>query len=269
MQNNFSSDPMTFNEHAETLDLGQYWRTIKRAKWLIAAFTLGCMAIGIYKASTATPIYQASSKILADPQQPNAAREEQYIASALVFLFYETQYEIIRSRAIAQTVVEKLNLVEQYREEQKASSAQAQPSGLLPTLGELKQEVMILLGKPQTDRVETPKTDDEIKVMLASNIQSGIKVSGGKQSQIINISYQSDDPQLATDIINALGEAYIQFGLESRLGEVKNTENWLSEQSVDLKNQLTDSENKLRNFRLQQGIVDTNLQQTYVNLIVF
>lgn len=265
IQSGISQESPIFNEQHETLDLGQYWRTVKRSKWLIAAMTLCSMALGIYYASTVTPIYQASSKILADPQQPNAARDEQYIASALVFLFYETQYEIIQSRAIAETVVEKLNLVDQYREKQQVSSANTQQSGLFPTLSELKQEVMILLGKPQTDRLETPKTDEEIKVILASSIQSGIKVSGGKQSQIINISYQSDDPQLATDIINALGEAYIQFGLESRLGEVKNTENWLSEQSVDLKKQLTDSENKLRDFRLQQGIVDTDLQQRDAN----
>ena len=111
---------LTDDTTAETLDLSQYWRTLKRAKWLIAAVTLVCLLVGTYIAATATPVYQASIKILADPQQPNAAREEQYIASALVFLFYETQYEILQSRAIAQTVVDKLGLVEQYKKQQLA-----------------------------------------------------------------------------------------------------------------------------------------------------
>ncbi|MCI2283782.1 polysaccharide biosynthesis tyrosine autokinase [Colwellia sp. MSW7] len=101
--------------------------------------------------------------------------------------------------------------------------------------------------------------------MLASGIQSGIEVSGGKQSQIINISYTSADPQEAADIINALSDAYIQFGLESRLGEVKNTESWLGEQFAALKAKLQDSETKLSTYRSQQGLVDTSQQQRIAN----
>ncbi|MDO6712867.1 polysaccharide biosynthesis tyrosine autokinase [Aliiglaciecola sp. 2_MG-2023] len=255
---------LTDENAAETLDLSQYWRTIKRAKWLIAAVMLVCLLIGGYIAATATPIYQASSKILANPQQPSAAPEEQYIASAMVFLFYETQYEIIRSRAIAETVVDKLGLVDSYKKQLLANKGK-KASGLTATIAEIKQEIAALFGKNVTTAQAKVRSDNDIKVMLAAGIQGGINVSGGQQSQIINISYQSPDPQLATDIINTLGEAYIQFGLESRLGDVKNTEKWLSEQSSELKAQLTASENKLRDFRMQQGIVDTSMQQQDAN----
>lgn len=247
-------------EQEEIIDLSQYWRTIKRAKWGITLVTLCCLLVGLIVAKTSVPIYQATSKLLADPQQPNAARDEQYIASALVFLFYETQYEIIQSRAIAETVVDKLDLVEAYKKELREKKVTE--DSFITTM---QKEVSALIGNTEKKDKPKPLTDAEIKVMLASEIQSGVNVSGGKQSQIINISYQSPDPQAATDIINALGQAYIEFGLEARLGEVKNTEIWLSEQSADLKEQLTASENKLREFRLQQGIVDTNLQQRDAN----
>ena len=90
------------NANAATIDLRSYWRIITRSKWGIMVIMALSVILGGYVAATATPIYQATSKILADPQQPNAARDEQYISSALVFLFYETQYEIIQSRAIAE-----------------------------------------------------------------------------------------------------------------------------------------------------------------------
>ncbi|WP_339726351.1 polysaccharide biosynthesis tyrosine autokinase [uncultured Paraglaciecola sp.] len=244
----------------EVIDLSQYWRIIKRAKWGILFVTLCCLLVGVYIASTSTPIYQATAKILADPQQPNAAREEQYIASALVFLFYETQYEIIQSRSIAETVVNKLDLVEKYKKQQQENKSKEKS-----LISEIKAEVSALFGNAEKKEAPKPLSDTEIKVMLASGIQSGLSVSGGKQSQVINLSYQSDDPQFATEIVNAVSQAYIQFGLEARLGEVKNTEAWLSEQSADLKDQLTASENKLRDFRLKQGMVDTNLQQRDAN----
>lgn len=247
----------------EVIDLGQYWRTIKRAKWSIMAVTLCCLIIGGLIASSSVPIYRASAKILADPQQPNANRNEQYIASALVFLYYETQYEIINSRNIAETVVDKLGLVEKYKRAQKEAKNEPK-SGFSDVIKGIKTEFSALFSKTNKVKKAAP-TDAELKIMLATSIQGGIEVSGGKQSQIINISYTSPDPEEAAEIINALSDAYIQFGLESRLGEVKNTEFWLGEQFAALKEKLQDSETKLSTYRSQQGLVDTNQQQTIAN----
>lgn len=242
-------------EQENTIDIGQYWRTIKRSKWLILIVTLISLGLGIFLAATSTPIYQATSKILADPQQPAASREEQYIASAMVFLFYETQYEIIQSRAIAETVVEKLNLVERYKAEQAELEREARSKF------SIKKELNSLFGNSNESNALDMLSDSDIKISIAKSIQSNIKIDGGKQSQIINISFQDKNPILATDIINAIAHSYIQFGLEARLGEVRNTEEWLSEQSQELKTQLTLSERKLQNFRMQQGIMDSSLQE--------
>ncbi|WP_426370167.1 GumC family protein [Pseudocolwellia sp. HL-MZ7] len=258
------NDNLSFNTE-EVIDIGQYWRTIKRAKWGIIVITLCSLMVGAFIASSSVPLYKASSKILADPQKPAADRNEQYIATALVFLYYETQYEIIKSRNIAEVVVERLNLVEKYKKEQKKIKS-IKRSGLSESIKEFKSEISILFASDSTKK-ETPKilSDSEIKVMLASGIQANVEVSGGKQSQIINISYTSHDPKEAADIINAISEAYIQFGLESRLGDVKNTESWLSEQYAQLKQKLQDSESKLSAYRSQQGLVDTEQQQRLAN----
>jgi succinoglycan biosynthesis transport protein ExoP len=247
----------TFDQQ-EVIDLSQYWRIIKRAKWGIISITICCLIIGLLIASSTTPIYQATAKIMADPQQPNSNRNEQYLASALVFLYYETQYEIIQSRNLAATVVDKLNLVEKYKIQQ--ANNPVKKAGFGTAINDIKKELSTLIRSGEKNKQPAP-TDAEIRLMLASEIQANTGVSGGKQSQIINISYTSDDPQQAAEIINALSDAYIQFGLESRLSEVKNTQSWLSEQYEQLKTQLQDSESKLRTFRNQQGMVDTAQQQ--------
>jgi capsular exopolysaccharide synthesis family protein len=243
----------------EVIDLSQYWRTIKRAKWGIIAITLCGLIIGGLIASSAVPIYRATTKIMADPQQPNADRSQQYVATALVFLYYETQYEIIQSRKLAEIVVDKLNLVEKHKARQASQPAKEKGFG-----DSIKTALSAMFGNSEK-KVQQAPTDADMRLMLASGIQAGIEVSGGKQSQIINISYTSDDPEKAAEIINALSEAYIQFGLESRLSEVKNTQSWLSEQYAQLKTQLQDSENKLSAFRNQQGMVDTAQQQRTAN----
>jgi capsular exopolysaccharide synthesis family protein len=250
--------------HEEIIDLSQYWRTLRRAKWSIIAITLLSLIVGGLIASSAVPIYKASAKILADPQQPTTNNDERSISTSLVNLYYQTQYELIRSRNVAETVVEKLSLVERYKQVQN-DKLKEKPSFLGATIKTIKTESAALFSKDKP-KSKSHSTDKEIVRVLAGDIQKNIQVTGGRKSKIIDISYESKDPQEATDIVNAIAEAYIQFGLESRLRKVKNTEGWLGEQSSLLKTTLQYSESKLSEYRLQQGLVDTSQQQSIANI---
>lgn len=245
------------------LDFMQYFRVIRRRKFSVILSTLVFVSFGIYYVLNSTPIYQATSKIQADPIQPNATAQDTYIMNSMVFLFYETQYEIIQSRKVAESVVDKLGLIERYKlelEESKAS--QDDTSWIL----DLKKGLKSLLLTSETDNDSTPTlTDAQIKTLLAQGIQAGLTVDGGTQSQIINISFQHDDPVHAANVVNAISESYIQFGLEARLSQIKDTAEWLSEQLEDLRITLQESEDKLRNFRLSQNLMDTEQQQRIAN----
>ena len=181
----------------------------------------------------------------------------------MVFLFYETQYEIIQSRKVAETVVHKLNLVEKFKKEQKDSKIEVDDDSFFHTLIK-KIHSTIKSGEQDVVTIAEP-SDEQLKVILAQGIQAGLNVSGGTQSQIINISYQHKDPELAADIVNAISEAYIEFGLEARLSQIKDTAEWLSEQLEELRVTLQKSEDKLRNFRMSQNLMDTEQQQRIAN----
>lgn len=249
----------TFGQE-ELIDLSQYWRAIKRGKWGIISITLCCLIIGALIGSSTVPIYRATAKILADPRQPNTDINEQNVSGALVSLYYQTQYEIIKSHNIAEKVVDKLNLVEEYKI--GLAELPIDKPGLLKTI---KTNFGVLFDNKEQEN-SLPSTDAEIRLMLATEILENITVSGGKQSQIINISYMSDNAKQTAEIINALSDAYIQFGLESRLSEVTNTQSWLSEQNTQLKIQLQNSESKLSGFRNQQGMFETAQQQSLANI---
>ena len=248
----------------DTIDLTQYWRILKRRKWSIIFVSVLCLIFGIFIAIKSTPIYQASAKIQADPIQPNATTSDQYIMNSMVFLFYETQYEIIQSRKIAETVVDELGLVERYKQEQAELKALGEEKGL----GEsLKLWVKSLLTQPEGENLQQPEamTDAQLRTILAHGVQGALTVQGGTQSQIIDISYQSDDPEQAAEIINAVADAYIEFGLEARLSTLKDTAEWLTEQLEDLRLTLKTSEDKLSAVRTQSGLMDTEQQARIVN----
>jgi polysaccharide biosynthesis transport protein len=247
-------------DNEEVIDLGQYWRTIMRHKWGIISVTLIGLIIGVLAAVTATPIYRANSTIKADPSTPNADPREQYISSALVFLYYETQYEIIRSRTIAENVVDKLDLVSRYKiQKAKDDKEHGNSKSLLETLTNW-------IPSTSTDTTEKKTISDaELRINIAQGIQADLDVKGGKQSQIIVISYDSPDAQEAADIVNTVADSFIEFGLSSRLGKIEKTAGWLGEQLTQLKTKLQDSENRLQTYRQQKGMVDTSQQQRIAN----
>jgi succinoglycan biosynthesis transport protein ExoP len=247
----------------DIIDLSQYWRIILRRKWSIALVTLAFFILGLFIAVKSTPIYQASAKIQADPVQPNATASDQYIMNSMVFLFYETQYEIIQSRKIAETVVDKLGLVARYKQEQTELKLLGEESSFI---SDLKQNIKGLLASDDEAQTESVvMTDEQLRIMLAYGIQAMLTVEGGTQSQIINIAYQSDDPAEAAEVINAVADAYIEFGLESRLGTLKDTAKWLGNQLDDLKATLQASEDKLAAVRNSSGLMDSEQQARIAN----
>lgn len=245
----------------DVIDVGQYIKILRRRKWSIVVITSLCILLGVFYLSKATPIYQASTKIQADPVQPNASAQDQYVMNSMVFLFYETQYEIIQSRKVAETVVDKLDLVNKYKEKQASQSLNNESSLISSIISSIKS----LIGKEENKTPQQSISDAQIRTMLASSIQANLNVSGGTQSQIINISFQSENPELAAQIVNAISESYIEFGLESRLSQIKDTAEWLSEQLEELKITLQKSEDRLRDFRLSQNLMDTEQQQRIAN----
>ncbi len=243
----------------ESVDIGQYWRVIKRHKFSIFSITLICLIIGVLAAMSAIPIYKAETKLIADPVQPNLDTRDQYVNSALVFLFYETQYEIIGSRNIAQKAVDKLDLIARHKTEQAAQTnpTEEETGHFIQQAKDYIQQAKTWLSSNNTPESMPEPSNEALRVNLASRIQGKLNISGGKQSQIISISYEDPDPQLAADITNAIAEAYVEFGLESRLSGAKKTSTWLNHQLSELKTKLKESEDSLQTFQKSQSMIDT------------
>ncbi|WP_133470250.1 GumC family protein [Paraglaciecola marina] len=232
----------------DIIDFGQYWRTMYRAKWLILLSVIVFVAIGFYLTTKITPTYESTAKILVDPQKPSVSfDDERIVSNAMVVLFYQTQYEILSSRQLAEEVIDRLGLIQKFKAQKSQNN-------------EAKSFLKTLFG---TSDVEL--SDAELKILIANNIRDTLSVSGDRQSQVIQITFESTDAKEAADIVNTLSEVYIEFGLESRMKEVKNSEGWLNQQSSQLKTSLDGSIAKLNAYKLEQGLVDTQQQQSLAN----
>ena len=95
----------------ETIDLQHYLRTLRKHKWMIMLFSVIITALAAYYAYTATPVYSATSTLLIESQGDNLVQFEELIGLETENQdYYQTQFELLRSRQLAVRVVDHLDL---------------------------------------------------------------------------------------------------------------------------------------------------------------
>lgn len=245
----------------------RYVRLVLRYKWSILALALVGLVVGGLKAANTVPIYQAEATVAIGPDYSNAVPGQNLnLYYAVSWRFYETQYEMIRSRAVAERVVEKLGLVHR-RDVNKPARRQAglldsvkgvleleklaQSLGLADLVDEGESNVDVALDMMSPDQLERRKES------LAGMVRGGVSVSGSEQSQIARVRFESPDPAFAAEVANAVVDAYIELGLEARLDRTQRTSAWLTERLEDLRTKVAESEDRLQAFQQREGLVDS------------
>ncbi len=78
-------------------------------------------------------------------------------------------------------------------------------------------------------------------------------------TRLIQVTYESHDPNQAAEISNALIDSYKNQYLQSHYDASTEASNWLTKQLSDLKANVEDSEKKLTDFEKETGILSLNM----------
>ncbi len=236
--------------------LAMLMQVIKDSKWsIITLIILGVIA-GVIRALSETPVYQAKLTMAVEPS--TASSGNQALFDPYAYRFYETQYELLKSRSVAERVVDRLGLVER-----ESVTSFLVPPSLSQTL---VLEVEKLLGLKFGERVEdidstvqlTPDEASRRKAWLTAVVQSGVSVSGGDKTNLVTVTYRSINAGFAADVANALVQAYIEQGLDAQLNRSKQTTRWLSQRISEQKQALDKAQDDLQAFLVEEGLLDSS-----------
>ena len=97
-------------------------------------------------------------------------------------------------------------------------------------------------------------TREKILALAATNL----KISTDANTRLIEIRYDSTDPQLATDFVNTLIAEFIQQNIESRWKTSQQTGEWLTQQMEDVRIKLEKSEAELQSYAGTSGLLFTS-----------
>lgn len=237
----------------DVIDLSHYFNIVNRNKWriLLLAFVVTLLATLI--ALTLTPLYKSTASLLIESEETNIVSIEQvYGLDSSKQEYFETQYEILKSRHIAEKVVDKLDLGNHpiFVEELTAEES------IFDTIKGTIKAVLTFL--PQSDNVEF--TEEELATQYKEKVitlfSEDLSVTPVINTQVVKISYLSESPQLAASVANTVAEVYIESYLEAKFEMTNKATTWLNESLQGLRERLNTSEKKLSDFYEREQVVD-------------
>ena len=247
--------PETHEQEGE-INLLDYWRILLKRRWIIISTLAMVVVLVVVNTLLTTPIYRATTvmQIERDSVQvvqvggvsgPDGGGDYDYD-------FYQTQFELMKSRALAQRVVSQLGLAE---------------SGELDTLwpkSTWSKLRALVSGSGQAEKPASPATarpqgnvDAKRLTGLAIAFGGGINIEPVRKSRLVRINYDSPNPEFSQRAADALADAFIATTLERRFGSSAYAKSYLEDRLQELKLKLEDSERKLVAFAQKEQIVST------------
>ena len=218
------------------IDVQAYWILVKRHLKQIIGFTVASSLIAALTIYSLPSIYQAASTILIEAEDAKVVsiQEVYAVGSARTEYFY-TQFEILKSRDLAEKVIKKLDLINN----PAFNSKENKDSSLLAGFIEKK-----------------PPSEQDIIQSTLSKFSQNLEVRPLRNTQLVQIAFNSTDPVLAADIINTLAQTYIESDLESRLEMTRSAATWLNSRMSGLREQLDKSEQELQDYREKENLIE-------------
>src|SRR5690606_34040188 len=214
---------------------------------LALALLVTLLSPAVYRATTTLQIDREAMQIV---QVEGMAPQE----AANSGDFYQTQYELLQSRSLAERVADSLNLANSPTLDNLASHSWLDRfrESLRPQTREEKEEALAAAaGEAGTGLREAAKV-----------IQEGLSIEPIRNSRLVKVHYDSGNPQFSARVANAIAEGFIAQQLERRFDASSYAKTYLEDRLRQLKARLEDSERQLVAFAQKENIVNTGEGQS-------
>lgn len=221
-------------EEQSAFDLTIYWRLALKHRILILGCFFGALAIGTALTLLMTPIYTATATLQIDREAARVFNAEEVAPRESMIQgeeFFQTQYGLLRSRSLAERVIESLGL---------ASSDQA-----LAALGvELPPAPN---GSDQTARR---------RAAALATVQANLTVAPVRGSRLVAVGYDNPDPVVSARVANGFAENFIQANLDRKFESSSYAREFLEERIAQTKDRLETAERQLVAYAANQQIIN-------------
>jgi uncharacterized protein involved in exopolysaccharide biosynthesis len=159
--------------------------------------------------------------------------------------FYQTQFDLLRSRSLAERVATDLDLA--------ATSDFLHP----PSTSAWAKLRSLIFPSASTATEESGNKGnfEQRKAAAAARVQFGVSIAPVPNSSLVRISFDSPSPTWAQRIANGVADSYVTSNLERRYGATAYARNFLKERLEELKLKLEESEKALVAYAEEKELI--------------
>lgn len=258
----------------ETPRFWEYWRIVKKRRWLVAACALtGAVLMGLY-AFTRTPLYTSKSTILLERKPSQVVRMQDAVSqssSASWEKTYEkTQFEILRRAAFAARAIRENSLD---RDPLFNRKGQQTNQGLWDQFSQWvrarvlefrQQDWVAQMFPPQMVSPSVTVAPQAASLNydalgtdpgLVGRYLNMLRIRPVRSTNLVEMEFTTPDPVLSARLANVHAQAYLRYGRDMRTDANREALVFLQDKLLELKNRVETSEVALNAYRREKGII--------------
>jgi len=243
----------------EAPSVRDYWQIVRKHKWKIAGCLLTAIAIAAVVVFTKTPIYTAKAKLVIERRGPQVVNIQQVLSESVEtdeHSYYQSQYEMLKSRSLAAEVIKALGL-----EKNPVLAGKATSTNILTDAWSALTE---WIGIDSPSAKTKPGDPAGVDSRIIDAYAGAVEVEPVKRSRLVNIAVSTPDPALSAKIANAHANAYISQGTKLRSRANEEARKFLESKLAELKQRGQKSEAALNQFRRSKGIISLDDKENIV-----
>src|SRR5690348_7975573 len=216
--------------------LRTYWDILSRRRWevlTVAFVVLTIVAIYTFKMK---PVYQATAELEIDSESPLIQSLKDLSENMPTDdAFLQTQVKVLQSDNLAWQTIVQLGLAQNPAFAPEVTSA-----------GSKSIEPRILRGK------------------LMKEFSGDVSVTLVRDTQMVQVNFESTDPDLASRVANTLVNNYIEYDYHKKYDATRQASGWMEQQLDELKAKVEKSQEALVQYERPNSIVNVSDKQSVV-----
>ncbi len=222
--------PEELLDESSGLDLKEFMTVLARRKKLVLATTLATLLLALLSTLLMKPVYRADSTIKVERNAAGSNTSDilKTEVSRSDRDYFETQIQLLQTKTLARRVIDELKLDTKN-----------------VTGGFLSRIKNSIFGSKNTNK------KDQVELLFLE----GLTVKPIGTSQLLKVSYDSSDPQLAAQISNSVAKTFVRQNLERRFDTATSSKAYVNENITIAKRSLEEAEQKLNEYARAEGIV--------------
>jgi len=244
----------------EVIELRDYWNVVRRHQRSIGLTTFLIVLLATFIVFSMQPIYKSTVTLLIETEDAKVVSiEEVYAGGQQSIEYLNTQFEVIKSQALARKVIEVLDLTRHpyfLPELDESGNEVSWRSTLMKVFPE--SVTTWFESRPESGiKTSAEFSPQELRTReLLEEFAAMMSVEPVRKTQLVQINFEASDNNLAALMANEMAQVYINDQLDARLEMTSQANSWLSERLSTIREKLKIAEAALQSYKEREELIE-------------